>query len=84
MCWICHPSLHAHAEGLQLTVEVLGGLRHNKTGIQAWVPDTAKAQRNLFDQVVDWIALHTHRLVGVKVDALLRYSQDTEAGAPQA
>lgn len=83
MCWVGRPCLHAHAEGVQLTVEVLGWFGQNQTGIQARVPDPAEAQWHLLDQVVDWVALHAHRLVWVKVDALLRHGQDTETGASQ-
>lgn len=83
MCWTCYPCLHAHAEGVQLAVEVLGGLRQNQAGIQARVPHTAEAQRNLLDQVMDRVALHAHGLVRIKVDALLRNGQDAETGASQ-
>lgn len=64
-------------------MEVLRGFRQNQAGIQAGVPDAAEAQRDLLDQVVHWVALHAHRLVWIKVDALLRDSQDTETGASQ-
>lgn len=60
MCWICHPCLHAHAEGVQLTVEVLGGFGQNQARIQAGVPDTPQAQRHLLNQVVDWVTFHAH------------------------
>lgn len=82
LCYVgfCHPGLHALAEGVQLVVEVLGGLGHNQTGIQARVPDATEAQWNLLDQIVDRVALHAHRLVGVKVDALLRHRQDAKIG----
>lgn len=83
MCWICHSCLHAHAEGVQLTVEVLGGFGQNQAGIQARVPDTAKAQWNLLDQVMDRVTLHAHRLVRIEVDALLRDGQDAKTGASQ-
>lgn len=83
MCLICHPCLHAHAEGLQLTVEVLGRFWQNQAGVQAGVPDTAEAQWNLLDQVMHRVALHAHRLVRIKVDALLRDGQDTKTGASQ-
>ena len=83
MCCICHPCLHAHAEGVQLAVEVLGGFRQNQAGIQARVPDTTEAQWHLLDQVVNWVALHAHWLVWVEVDALLRDSQDTKTWATQ-
>lgn len=83
MCWVGRPCLHAHAEGVELAVEVLGGFRQHHGGIQARVPDTAEAQRHLLDQVVDWVTLHVHRLVRVEVDALLRHGQDTETGASQ-
>lgn len=83
MCWTCHPCLHAHAEGVQLAVEVLGGFRQNQAGIQDRVPDTAEAQRYLLDQIMDRVALHAHRLVWIEVDALLGDSQDTKTGASQ-
>lgn len=65
-------------------MEVLGGFGQKHAGIQARLPDTAEAQRNLLHQVVDWVALYAHRLVWIKVDALLRDGQDTEAGASQS
>ena len=74
------PCLHAHAESLQLTVELLGGFGQNQARIQARVPDAAEAQRDLLDQVVDRVAFQAHRLVGVKVDALLRDGQDAKTG----
>lgn len=83
LCWVFPSCLHAHAEGVQLAVEVLGRFRQNQVGIQAWVPDATQAQGNLLDQVVDRVALHVHRLVRVKVDALLGHSQDTETGASE-
>lgn len=83
MWYISPPCLHAHAEGVQLAVEVLGGFRQNQAGIQTRVPDTAEAQWNLLDQVMDWVAFHEHRLVRIEVDALLRDGQDTKAGASQ-
>lgn len=78
ICWICYPCLHAPAEGVQLVLEVLGRFTQNQAGIEARVPDAAEAQRNLLDQVLDRVALHTHRLVWVKVDALFGDSQDTK------
>ena len=84
MCWICRPCLHAHAEGVQLAVEVLGGFGQDQAGIQAGVPDAAEAQGNLLDQVMDRVALHAHRLVRIEVDALLRDGQDAKTGTPQA
>lgn len=78
MCWTC---LHAHAEGVQLAVEVLGGFGQIQAG---GVPPAAEAQRDLLHQVVERIALHAHVLVRVEVDALLGDGQDTKAGAPQS
>lgn len=80
---ICLPCLHAHAEGVQLAVEVLGGLGQNQARVPAGVPGAAQAQRDLLDQVVERVALHADRLVRVKVDALLRHGQDAQAGASQ-
>ncbi len=84
MCWISAPCLHASAEGVQLAVEVLGGFGQNQAGIHARVPATAKAPRNLLDQVLDRVALHAHRLVWVEVDALLGDGQDAKTGTPQS
>lgn len=78
------PALHAHAEGMQFTVEVLGGFGQNQAGIQTRVPDAAEAQRNLLDEVVDRVAFHANRLVWVEVNALLRDSHDTETGTSQS
>lgn len=78
------PCLHPHAEGLQLAVEVLGGLGQNPAGVQAGVPDTAEAQGDLLHQVVDRVSLHVQGLVRVEVDALLGDGQDAEAGAAES
>lgn len=78
------PCLHAHAEGLQLVVEVLGGFWQNQAGVQAGVPDTAEAQRDLFDQVEQRVTLHAHRLVRIEFDALFRDGQDAKARASQS
>lgn len=83
MLGVGRPCLHAHAEGVQLAVEVLGGFGQNQAGIQAGVPDATQAQRHLLDQVVDRVALHAHGLVRVEVDALLGHGQDAEVGASQ-
>lgn len=78
------PCLHARAEGVQLMVEVLGGLWQNLVGVQAGVPDTAEAQRDLLDQVEQRVALHAHRLVRIILDALFGDGQDAEARASQS
>lgn len=64
-------------------MEVLGGFGQNQAGIQARVPDTAEAQWNLLYQVMYRVALHAHRLVWIKVDALLRDGQDAKTRASQ-
>ena len=61
----------------------MGGFGQNQAGIQARVPDTGEAQRNLLDQVMDRVAIHAHCLVRIKVDALLRDGQDAKVGATQ-
>lgn len=78
------PCLHAHAEGVQLMVEVLGGFWQNLVGVQAGVPDTAEAQRDLFDQVEQRVALHAHRLVRIIFHAFFGDGQDAEARASQS
>lgn len=78
------PCLNAHTEGIQLMMEMLGGFGQNHTGIQARVPDTAKAQRNLFDQVMYRVSLCVQGLIWVKVEALLRDGQDTKTGTSQS
>lgn len=76
--------LHPHAEGVQLAVEVLGGLGQNSAGVQARVPDTTQTQRNLLHQVMDRVSLHVQGLVRIEVDALFRDGQDTKAGAAES
>lgn len=68
---------------MQLAVEVLGRFGQNQAGIQARVPHTAEAQRNLLDQVMDRVTLHAHGLVRIEVDALLGDGQDAKTGASQ-
>lgn len=65
-------------------VEVLGGFRQNQAGVQAGVPDPAEAQRDLFDQVEQRVALHAHGLVRIEFDALFRDGQDAKARASQS
>lgn len=69
---------------MQLAVEVLGGLRQNPAGVQARVPDTTQAQRNLLHQVMDRVSLHVQGLVRIEVDALFRDGEDTKAGAAES
>ena len=68
---------------MQLAVEVLGGFGQDQARIQARVPDTAEAQRDLLDQVMDRVAFHADWLVWVKVDALFRHGEDAKTGASQ-
>lgn len=44
----------------------------------------AEAQRDLFDQVEQRVALHAHRLVGIIFHALFGDGQDAEARASQS
>lgn len=44
----------------------------------------AQAQRDLFDQVEQRVALHAHRLVGIIFNALFRDGQNAEARASQS
>lgn len=48
------------------------------------MPDTAEAQRDLFDQVEQRVALHAHRLVRIIFHALFGDGQDAEARASQS
>ncbi len=76
--------LHARAETLHLTVEVLSGFVQDHAVVYGGMPDAAQAQGHLLDQVVDGVALDVHRLVRVKVDALFGHLQDFEIGPTQA
>lgn len=48
------------------------------------MPDTAEAQRDLFDQVEQRVALHAQGLVRIEFDALFGDGQDAKAGAAQS